>query len=211
MVQKRLPTAIRKEQIVAAAKKLIIKRGSEHVTIRAIAREIGLSEGAVYRHFSSKRDILSLLADTIEEDLLGDLTSGNNKKGSSLAILDVVLKSHISGINQKQGISFQVIAEIISMGDKKLNTRFYAIISRYIDKLAELIERGIKSEELRQDMDPYVAATYLYGMIQGLVNIWALNNFKSNLMDKYLPLWGLFKDSIIKDTRCIKSLDILRN
>ena len=82
------------------------------------------------------------------------------------------------------------------MGDKKLNARFYQIVSKYIDILAELIDRGIKSRELRQDIDPQAAAMQLYGMIQGLVNIWTLSNFSFNLVEKYKPLWKMFRDSI---------------
>ncbi|MDD4877225.1 MAG: helix-turn-helix domain containing protein, partial [Dehalococcoidales bacterium] len=130
MVQKHRTTAVRKDQIVTAAKRLIIKRGSENVTVRAIAKEVGLSEGALYRHFKSKRDILSLLADTIEEDLLGDITASSTVSDSYLEILDCILKGHLSAIKQRQGISFQVIAEIISLGDKKLNRRIYEIIGK---------------------------------------------------------------------------------
>ena len=59
MFKYRQNTQIRKRQIVAAARRLIIKRGSEHVTVRQITKEIGVSEGNIYRHFKSKSDILS--------------------------------------------------------------------------------------------------------------------------------------------------------
>ena len=47
MVQKRRSTAIRKQQIIDAARKLIIRRGSEHLTVRALAKEVGLTEAAI--------------------------------------------------------------------------------------------------------------------------------------------------------------------
>ena len=88
---------------------MIIKYGSENLTIRAIANEVGLSEGALYRHFKSKRDILFLLADTIEADLLGDIEVSNIEGESYSKILDSILRGHLSAIKQRQGISFQVI------------------------------------------------------------------------------------------------------
>jgi AcrR family transcriptional regulator len=198
MTNTRLNTEIRQKQIIDAAREMIVKYGSEHVTIRRIARAVNISEAAVYRHFKSKADIFHLLADHIEENLVGDIERGLLLYNSTLDAIDGALRDHISAIEQRHGISHQVIADIISMGDKKLNIRFYSIVSRYIEKLTELIERGMKSGELRQDMDPKVAATQLYGMIQGLVNMWALSNFKFNLMEKYTPLWELYKDSIMK-------------
>ncbi len=73
MTTKRRNTEVRQKQIINAAREMIVKNGSEHVTIRRIARAVGISEAAIYRHFKSKADILYLLADHIEENLVGDI------------------------------------------------------------------------------------------------------------------------------------------
>ena len=63
-------TEIRQQQIVYAARKLIFKYGSEHLTVKRIAAEVGISEAAIYRHFTSKKSILSFLLTHIESILL---------------------------------------------------------------------------------------------------------------------------------------------
>ena len=196
MVQSHKNTAVRKDQIVAATKRLIIRHGSENLTIRAIAKEVGLSEGALYRHFKSKQDILSLLAETIDIDLLGDIKLSSTEGGPYLNILDNILRGHLSAIKQRQGISFQVIAMIISFGDKKLNKRIYDTINRYVDGIKSLIRKGIESGELRQNLDLDGTATLYFGMVQGLVNIWALSNYEINLEEKYEASWNTFKECI---------------
>ena len=198
MVQSHKNTTIRKDQIVTATKRLIIRRGSERLTVRAIAKEVGLSEGALYRHFKSKRDILALLADTIELDLLGDIKESSIEGGAYLNILDNILRGHLSAIKQRQGISFQVIAMIISFGDKKLNKRIYDIIDNYIGAIKDLLVKGVKSGELRQNFDLYGTATLYFGMVQGLVNIWALSNYEINLEESYEASWNTFKECIKK-------------
>lgn len=199
MVQRHKSTAVRKDQIVAAAKRLIIRRGCENVTIRAIADEVGLSEGAVYRHFRSKRDILSLLADSIEEDLLADIKTNTSSSDSYVEILDNILKGHLSAIRQRRGISFQIIAEIISLGDKKLNRQISKTIGKYIDGIKGLLVEGIKSGELRKDLDLNGTALLFFGMIQGLVNIWALSNYEFDLKKNYELSWNTFKKCMIKN------------
>ena len=69
------------EEIVTAVRKLIIIYGSENVTIKKIAQEIGISEAAIYRHFNSKKDILSFLIDDLEATLIGDIKK--NYSGAS--------------------------------------------------------------------------------------------------------------------------------
>ena len=196
MIQPHKTTTIRKDQIVNAAKRLIIKHGSEKLTVRAIANEVRLSEGALYRHFKSKRDILALLVDTIEADLLGDIKTNNIVGDSYSNILDTILKGHISAIKQRQGISFQVIAEIIGLGDKKLNQRVSEIIAKYIDELKDLLRKGVESGELRKNLDLDGTALLLFGMIQGLVNIWTLSNYEINLEDSYESSWNTLKECI---------------
>ena len=197
-VQKHRSTIVRQKQIIDAARKLIIRRGSEHITVREIAKTVGISEGAIYRHFKSKEEILSSLADRIEENWLGDITRVGGDGGSSLEALDKVLRSHASAIEQRGGVSFQVIAEIISLGDKKLNKKVYDILSKYVGRLKDLLAEGVKSGEVRQDIDLEAAALLFFGMVQGLVNIWALSNYSFNLEEKYEPLWYMFRESIIK-------------
>lgn len=198
MIQRHKTTAVRKDQIVNAAKKLIIKHGSENLTIRAIAHEVGLSEGALYRHFKSKRDILSLLADTIEADLLGDIKVSNIEGESYSKILDNILRGHLSAIKQRQGISFQVIAMCISFGDKKLNKRLSEIINKYIEEIKSLLRRGVESGELRENLDLDGTALLFFGMIQSLVNIWALSNYEMNLEESYESTWNALKECIKK-------------
>lgn len=196
MVQKHRSTIVRQKQIIDAARKLIIKRGSEHVRVREIAKTVGISEGAIYRHFRSKKDILSLLADHIEDDLVGDITGPSTEGHSALEALDNVLRSHLSAIEQRRGVSFQVIAEIISLGDKKLNKKISETITKYVGRLKELLAEGVKSGEVRQDIDLEAAAMLLFGMIQGLVNVWALSNYNFDPMTRYEPLWHIFRQTI---------------
>jgi len=196
MIQRHKTTAVRKDQIVNAAKRLIIKHGSENLTVRAIAHEVGLSEGALYRHFKSKRDILSLLADTIETDLLGDIKVSNVGGESYSKILDSILRGHLSAIKQRQGISFQVIAMCISFGDKKLNQRLSEIIGRYINEIKSLLRGGVESGELRENLDLDGTALLFFGMVQGLVNIWALSNYEFNLEESYEASWNTLKECI---------------
>ena len=63
MTKKRANPAVRQRQIIDAARRPVVKYGSEHVTVRRIAQEVGVTEVAIYRYLESKRDILSLLID----------------------------------------------------------------------------------------------------------------------------------------------------
>ncbi|MBU1180766.1 MAG: TetR/AcrR family transcriptional regulator [Proteobacteria bacterium] len=198
MPQARKSTEIRKREIIEAARKLIYKKGSEHVTVNNIAKEVKISEAAIYRHFRNKKEILSFLARHITESLVQDIDSAARSALSSPDNIGGILRSHLSKIEQKRGVSFQVIAEIISFGDKKLNKQVYDDIQNYLQRFRELLDNGIKAGLIREDIDSEATALLLFVMIQGLVNTWALSNYSFDLTERYDTLWDIFRRMVIR-------------
>jgi hypothetical protein len=92
---------------------------------------------------------------------------------------------------------FLVLAEIISFGDKSLNEKVLGIIRIYVDRLKLLLSDGARAGFVRQDIDREAAALLLFGMIQSLVNIWALSGYKFDIIEKYSKLWTVYKRSLI--------------
>jgi len=196
MTQGHKSTHVRKKQIMDAARKLIMRSGSEHVTVRNMAKEVGISEAAIYRHFKSKTEILSFLADSVADGLLHDIDTAGSVGFTSLDIIDEILRTHLSRIEQRRGLSFLVLAEIISFGDKSLNKKVSDNIQIYVDRLKLLLSDGVRVGLISQDVDLKAAALLLFGMIQGLVNIWALSGYKFDLAEKYSELWKVYKRSL---------------
>jgi TetR/AcrR family transcriptional regulator len=199
MAVKKQNTEVRQQQIINAARILIFKYGSEHLTVKKIAAQVGISEAAIYRHFTSKKSILSFLMDHIEESLLADLAKEvTDGQPITIETIEKTIHNHFSAIDLRKGISFQVIAEIISLGDKSLNKKAYQTISRYIQGLKALLAGAVQSGSVRENLDLEAAATLFFGLIQGLVNIWSLSNSSLKLIDQYTLLWQVYREAIVR-------------
>jgi len=197
MVTKRKNTEFRQQQIIEAAAKLIFKYGSEHLTVKRIAAQVGISEAAIYRHFTSKKSILFFLLSHIEETLIKDISpESSGAEPVTLDIIEKIIGNHFSAIDLRKGISFQVIAEIISLGDRKLNKQASQAIGKYISRLKELLSEGVRDSAIRKDIDLDAAATLLFALIQGLVNIWSLSESSFKLTEKYTALWQIYRNAV---------------
>jgi AcrR family transcriptional regulator len=185
----------RREQIVNAARRLVIKVGSENVTVRRIAEEVGFTEAAIYRHFKSKKDILYLLVENIESSLISDLTIEDDRGGD---VFETILLRHLSAIEKRRGISFQVIAEIISLGDKKLNQRIYDTIEKYLAKLTTILQDEVRQGRLRRDIDVDATAFLIFSVLQGLSNIWTLSNYNFDPKDKFMAVLRTLKRGLLE-------------
>lgn len=197
MTRKYESTDIRQKQIADAACKIIIKYGSEHVTVKRIAKEVGISETAIYRHFKSKREILSFLIDDIGNTLLSEIEVNNTGSPYTLEVLEKTMITHVAHVVHRKGMSFQIIAEIISLGSKRLNNQAYNVIDKYISRIKDILEEGSKAGIVRQDIDLDAAANLFFGMTQGLVNIWALCNYKFDAEERFSALWNIYKKTIL--------------
>ncbi|HWR70490.1 MAG TPA: TetR/AcrR family transcriptional regulator [Dehalococcoidia bacterium] len=194
--QKRQKTEVRRTQIADAAIKVVVKYGSEHVTVRRIAQETGITEGALYRHFKSKHDILALMVERTQEDIVAGIVKGAAGR-TPLGILESALRNHMSSIEQRKSVSFQVIAEIISLGDKKLNRKASEALERYTSYIGDLLSQAIEAGEIRKDVNPEETAILITAAIQGLVSKWALGNYSFNLEQQYLTLWRMLRATIV--------------
>ncbi len=199
MATKHETRAIRRVQIMEAAGKLIVRRGSEHLTVRSIAGEVNISEAAIYRHFRSKKDILALLADYIGDNLVGELDDLAAREAPGA--LGAVLQSHIAAIERRRGTSFQVIAEIISFGDRELNAKASQAVGKYTARLEKLLQDAAQAGLLQAEAGPGAAAKLIASLIQGLVNTWVLSNYTLDLRQEFAVRWRVLASSLLNPTR----------
>jgi AcrR family transcriptional regulator len=67
--RRRLPASQRRELILAAAVRLFAERGYHAASMDGIAAAAGISKAVVYDHFASKRELYTVLLDTIRADI----------------------------------------------------------------------------------------------------------------------------------------------
>lgn len=191
------PTEVRRLEIIGAAQKIILTRGMGHLTIEAIAQEVGLTEGAIYRHFTSKQEVLLFLLEDVERTLFETLEKAKDKQGSSLTRLEEVLKADLSFLEGREGLSF-IISQAGYLGDPEIQDRVSRIVTRYLETIEVILGEGVESGEIKQDIDREAAAILFLGMVQGCVTATSSRAIgDQGLVRWYLPLWNVYRDAVI--------------
>ena len=65
----------RQLELIEAASRLLTTSGVNGLTIKNLAKEMNFSESAIYRHFSSKEDIILAMLDYLAENIDEQLTT----------------------------------------------------------------------------------------------------------------------------------------
>lgn len=194
--QQRATHAERTAQLTEAARKIITGSGMEHLTIDNLAKETGLSEGAIYRHVSSKQEVLLLVLDDVERTWFDAVERGSRPASSSLDKLRNILQAHLSRMERRRGISFMVLNETLRLDDGELRRRAAQLVDRYLEALVAILKAGQVAGEVRSDLDPKAAAGFFLGMIQVHVTLWALHSHSLSLAEQSEGLWDLFRRAV---------------
>ena len=80
-----------------------------------------------------------------------------------------------------------------------MNARVADIVDRYIARLKLLYEEGINNGEMRRDLNPEATAILTFGLTQGMVSLWALNNYEFDLKKRFDVVFTNFQQTIAAD------------
>jgi AcrR family transcriptional regulator len=189
-------TKVRKHQIIEAARHLITTKGMESVTIDAIADEVGITEGAIYRHFVSKNQILSLLIDDIENTLLATVRDSQVEGASAVSNLCRIMEAHLNDVEGRRAVSFIVIAGAMGFDGIGLTPKVSSMFTHYLESIQDVLRQGILEGSIRPDVDVDAAATAFFGIIQSTATLWALNDYSSPLAEFRAQMWDIYYNGV---------------
>lgn len=189
-------TEVRRREIIDEARHILASQGMDALTTKALAEAAGISEGAIYRHFSSKRDILLGLIDEITETLFETLEEAKQAGATPMEKLELMFREHLSYAERRRGVTFIVIAEVLQNDDRPLRQRMRAVMDRYLALVEDLLEEGVGAGEVSPDINRNAAAVAFFGLVQGTITLWRFASEGIPLASRHEALWGVFKGGV---------------
>lgn len=193
---KRKLSAIRKKEIVEAARKLMIHEGVQGLTIKNISQKNKISEGAIYRHFKNKRSILAALIDAFESNLMKAIDSPVRQHKDPLEKLREVMKAHMAFTEHKKGSLFAITAESIHFNDDFLRRKILRVIDNYIAKIKDILREAKQERLLRDGINLDAVSLMFFGLIQAATIQFALTNYTVPPIRQFHTLWNIFLKGI---------------
>ncbi len=164
----RQQTDERQRQIAQAALAIIAEEGLGRFTIGAIARRVGLSEGALFRHFKSKQDMVVAAIGLVEEMFFQDFPPAGNdpleRLGAQIRHRLALLERHPFLVRL---IFSRQLAQASGPGGSELVARMQARTLEFIRScLVEAEAKGLLREGLHADELTVV----VFGSVLGAAN-----------------------------------------
>ncbi len=166
---KNLPAAERRAVTVEAVVELAAEQNPNDITTAAIAKHMGLTQGALFRHFPNKEAILQAVMAWVAERLLSRVDKAALNVASPVAALEAIFMTHIDFVAHHPGVPRMIFGELQRAGETAPKRMVQTLVRHYGERLHRLIEQGKAQGELDAALDTEAATILFIGTIQGLV------------------------------------------
>lgn len=165
----RLPTEARQAEIVAAALRLARDASPSLITTHDIALAVGVTQGALFKHFASKDAIWLAAMRWVHQSLLQALQAAADKAASPLQALAAVFRAHVDFVTAYPGVPRLIFHELQQPADSPAKQQVRAVLHDYRTLLLGLLGQAVSQRQVAADLDQQAAATAFVGLLQGLV------------------------------------------
>lgn len=167
--QVRAPTQIRQAEIVRSVVEMAAVVSPDAITLQAVAQSIGVTQGAVFRHFANREAIWVAVVEWVEEQLLAALDEGERRGADPLDSLQRMLLAHVAFVADHPGVPRIIFHELSQPADSPLKQRTRALLGAYRKRLLGVIAAARSAGLLAPGLKPDAIATLCIGTVQGLV------------------------------------------
>ena len=140
----RLDTETRQGQIKKAVLEIISEDGIGKLSTRNLAARVGVTEGALFRHFSSKKEIMLSILQDVKHDLIAEQEKIVYSGLTAEEKLKNFLCLHIDYLIQNKGITMLLFSEAAHLNDTNLKTGLRHILLTQKEYVNKIVREGIK-------------------------------------------------------------------
>lgn len=186
VTRRRLQPGERREQILQALAAMLQQPGAERVTTAALARQLGVSEAALYRHFASKAQMFEALIDFIEQAVFTRmaqiLESGSPEgvppeEGARQAHRVVALVLQFGERNP--GLVRVMVGDALVLEHERLQARMNQFFDRIESSLRQCLRPAAGAAgSATPSVDAQVAASVLTAFLQGRLQRFARSGLR---------------------------------
>jgi AcrR family transcriptional regulator len=163
------------EEVYAATMRVMERLGPTELTLAAIAREAGVTAGALVQRFGSKRELLAGMAEKLSEgmpDLFGSL---RQQHSAPLAVVRAYAAC-MAGMARTPADLLRNFAYLqADIADEQLRQRLVGQSRGVHRELSALLREAVRRGDLRDDTDVPALVRNIEALISGALLTWAFH------------------------------------
>ena len=187
----------RAQQILEALAHQLETNPGKRITTAALAKEVGVSEAALYRHFPSKARMFEALIEFIEDSVFGLINRILDEHSTANARCEHLLTMLLSFSARNPGLTRILVGDALTGEHDRLRVRITQFYDRLETQLKQILREAESKNELPVGHPSTAIANLLLATAEGRMNQFVRSGFQLSPLERWNQQWQLLSTSLL--------------
>ncbi len=183
----------RRQSILETLARMLQEHSGERITTAELAKAVGVSEAALYRHFPSKAKMLEGLLDFIEESLFSRINRILAEEPSAEARIRNILFLILGFADKNPGMARLLYGDVLTGETERLRKRVVQIYDRLEAQLKQVLREADLNQTQRATI-PEMAGLLL-AFVEGRIARFVRSEYRDSPVKGWEKQWEMLKAS----------------
>ena len=179
----------RREEILQVLARMLQEQAGQHITTAELARAVGVSEAALYRHFPSKAKMFEALIEFIEESVFTRITRILAEEPHWEARLQQIITLVLGFADKNPGMARLLQGGVLTGETERLRVRISQFYDRIETQFRQVLREGEAPSSTRLAVNE--TAQLLLAFLEGRIAQYVRSGFTTSPMDGWEKQWEL--------------------
>ncbi|MBT6664067.1 MAG: nucleoid occlusion factor SlmA [Gammaproteobacteria bacterium] len=186
----------RKEQILQSLATILEQSPGGRITTAGLAKHVGVSEAALYRHFPSKAKMFEALIEFIENTIFPRISQIMNEEVDADKRCEKILGLILTFCERNPGITRILTGDPLAGETERLRQRVTQLFDRIEAQLRQIIrEMPIRGQQ-KTSTDPVVGANLLLSLAEGRIGQYVRSDFERKPTTEWDAQWQVVREGL---------------
>ena len=188
----------RRDAILQALAEMLEEAPHKKVTTAALAKKVGVSEAALYRHFPSKARIYEGLIDFIEDALFSRISTISKDAPDTRERCRMIITLVLSFSEKNPGLSRILTGDALTGETERLHARVNQLFTRIESQIKQILREGELRDNCRTHLVTTAAAELLLVIAEGKIRQFVRSNFTCLPTTHWQEQWPALEKAIYR-------------
>lgn len=188
----------RRQEILQALALMLEKHPGERITTAGLAKQVGVSEAALYRHFPSKAKMLEGLIEFVEESLFSRVSRIMTEEPTAQQRCNKLLWLLLSFAERNPGMARLLAGEALQGETDRLRARMRQLFDRLETQLRLILREWAVTRVPGPELGTAAAANLVLAAAEGRINQFVRTEFRALPTASWEEQWRALERSVFR-------------
>ena len=183
----------RKDQILHALARMLEAAPGERITTAALAKEVGVSEAALYRHFPSKARMFEGLIKFIEDTLFQRISRILKEEASAEVRCHKILTLLLTFSDKNPGMTRLLTGDALAGETERLRER----IAQFFSRLEAQLKQVLREAQIKPAVSAAALANLLLACCEGRLVQFVRSEFNDSPLEHWDLQWEFLSSQLL--------------